>query len=377
MSKKKLTKGLVVALVASHLLTGVACNSKDNERGNNKGDTTPISGETLGADVDTNIMLEDVEFETDRSGNYFNDKTAYDLSSAVCNELQEFCGAITGKTPFVSRVITPGVLAGIMFRESSWGLHADNEEDVAQGYYESRNKTDYAGVGQLHLSALMDALDRIKTTCDKISQQNKESISDNYYLKIYNDYGLKNGVTRENAIEIFEQIEKGGEENVKLGAALSAMALNDIGARYWEIASPHICDNRMMVIMSYYCGSQNIEDYVNLGIIQIHTDEFYNESNKVTFNLDKVKFLDGYYGEFDVDSQYGKFISGFTYALSVLNIEDVIENGKKFGKKGDECENIKNDLNSNLSTDNLKKYVEKCGENIVINGSIRDNDLQR
>ena len=68
---------------------------------------------------------------------------------------------------------------------------------------------------------------------------------------------------------------------------------------------------------------------------------------------------------------------GNTKNIPAINIEDVIENGKKFGKKGDECENIKNDLNSNLSTDNLKKYVEKCGENIVINGSIRDNDLQR
>ena len=81
MSKKKLTKGLAVALVASHLLTGVACNSKDNERGNNKGDTTPISGET--GSFDSSIMLEDVEFE---SSNRKQIKGArlFSLTSFIC-----------------------------------------------------------------------------------------------------------------------------------------------------------------------------------------------------------------------------------------------------------------------------------------------------
>ena len=348
MSKKKLTKGLAVALVASHLLTGVACNSKDNGRGNNKGDTTSISGET--GSFDPSIMLEDVEFKEcgDRAyPNTFDARSAYDLSNAVCNELQEFCDC--SQIGWVSDNISPELLSAIFLCEGSWSFYPDG--------LISDNPTEYAGLGQASRLAIYEALERIIDKQSLIHNNIDVDIGNNEYYKIYKNYVLPNckdgKVDYYSAVEkVFHDMEKQGENYLKLGACVSAMALNAIaGDNHSKLK-----DNCALIVFTYYCGIGNVNDCFSNKFLVV-------DGNNFTFDLNRLKLEN-----FDSKNQYKKVLEGYIYTIKVLNTKKIMENSNVVE---DDKRDVFNDVLEDIKNGNYKKYANIFDEyNIQVVGSL-------
>jgi hypothetical protein len=355
---KKIKRWLAAALVATNVLAGTACNSNVEQL---PGDSMP--GESI-IQVDQNIRLSKVKLNSARNNpGCFDEEIAYKLSKAVCNELNEYSRSISNKEPFVSRSIEPNILSALFFKESSWRFCPD----------ESKKNDNFAGVGQISKKGIMDALSKIKDNYNAMSKETRVALENNIYMQIYNNYELGSCEDLAGVAEkIFIQLENGGEENVKLGAALSAMCLQSIGASNWKKGTM-ICDNKLMVLMQYYCGSGNIGDYINAGIIVVENAGTFNESNKVTFNLNNVNKLSGYEDEvFDSESSYGIFVCGLTYAIGVLNMSKVMAD--PYDNKASRCEKINKSIppNNNITTNILKDNANSSGQNVVFYGDIRE-----